>query len=100
MRSRRLSYSFAALLWLATVFELALIPIRAFQGALPEVPVFGRLLTQPEWADRLPPIVILAVLAWVLIEVLLHMAGYAGFPACWEALGIAKEVFESRQGSD
>ena len=34
-----------------------------------------------------------------IIEVLLHMAGYAGFPACWDALGIAKEVFESRQGS-
>ena len=74
MRSRRLSYGVAALLWLATVFELALIPIRAFQGALADVPVFGRLLTQPEWADRLPPIAILAVLAWVLIDVLLHVA--------------------------
>jgi 4-carboxymuconolactone decarboxylase len=29
-----------------------------------------------------------------VIEVLLHMAGYAGFPACWDALGVAKDVFE------
>ena len=29
-----------------------------------------------------------------IIEVLLQMAGYAGFPACWDALGTAKEVFE------
>ncbi len=30
-----------------------------------------------------------------IVEVLLQMAGYAGFPACWDALGIAKEVFDS-----
>lgn len=29
-----------------------------------------------------------------IIEVLLQMAGYAAFPACWDALGVAKEVFE------
>ena len=31
-----------------------------------------------------------------IIEVFLHTAGYAGFPACWEALGIAKEVFDGK----
>jgi 4-carboxymuconolactone decarboxylase len=29
-----------------------------------------------------------------VLETLLHMAAYAGFPACWEALRIADEVFK------
>src|SRR5437867_380223 len=29
-----------------------------------------------------------------IIEVLIQMAGYAGFPACWDALGVAREVFD------
>ena len=29
-------------------------------------------------------------------EVLLHMAGYAGFPAAWEGLRVAHEVLEKR----
>jgi 4-carboxymuconolactone decarboxylase len=33
-----------------------------------------------------------------ILETLLHMAPYAGFPACWDALVIANEVF-SRKGS-
>ncbi|MBI3940476.1 MAG: carboxymuconolactone decarboxylase family protein [Acidobacteria bacterium] len=31
-----------------------------------------------------------------IIEVLLHMAAYAGFPACWEGLTIADRVFKER----
>src|SRR5712692_3970263 len=29
-----------------------------------------------------------------VVETLLHIAPYAGFPACWEALQIAEKVFE------
>ena len=32
-----------------------------------------------------------------IIEVFVHTAGYAGFPACWDALGVAKEVFDERK---
>ncbi|HLI33578.1 MAG TPA: carboxymuconolactone decarboxylase family protein [Terriglobia bacterium] len=32
-----------------------------------------------------------------ILEALLHMAPYAGFPACWEGLLIADEVFKQRQ---
>ena len=31
-----------------------------------------------------------------IIETLLHIAPYAGFPACWEGLLIANEVFKSQ----
>ncbi|MGE3806045.1 MAG: carboxymuconolactone decarboxylase family protein [Gemmataceae bacterium] len=30
-----------------------------------------------------------------VIETLLHIAPYAGFPACWEGLALAKKVFEA-----
>jgi len=33
-----------------------------------------------------------------IVETLLQMAPYAGFPACWEGLLIADEVFKSRGG--
>ncbi len=33
-----------------------------------------------------------------IIEVLLHMAVYAGFPASWEALETARAVFDSQTG--
>jgi 4-carboxymuconolactone decarboxylase len=32
-----------------------------------------------------------------LLETLLQMAPYAGFPACWDALLIAHEVFKQKQ---
>ncbi len=32
-----------------------------------------------------------------ILETLLQMAPYAGFPACWEALVIADEVFKERK---
>ena len=32
-----------------------------------------------------------------ILETLLQMAPYAGFPACWEALLIADEVFRARK---
>jgi 4-carboxymuconolactone decarboxylase len=32
-----------------------------------------------------------------ILETLLQMAPYAGFPACWDALVIADEVFKQRQ---
>jgi 4-carboxymuconolactone decarboxylase len=35
-----------------------------------------------------------------IVEVLLQMAGFAGFPACWEALGVAKEVFATTSEAD
>jgi 4-carboxymuconolactone decarboxylase len=31
-----------------------------------------------------------------ITETLLHIAPYAGFPACWEGLTIAKRVFDER----
>jgi 4-carboxymuconolactone decarboxylase len=31
-----------------------------------------------------------------ILEALLQMAPYAGFPACWEGLLIANEVFKSK----
>jgi len=31
-----------------------------------------------------------------VLETILHMAVYAGFPACWEALVIADEVFSRK----
>jgi 4-carboxymuconolactone decarboxylase len=32
-----------------------------------------------------------------IVETLLHIAPYAGFPACWEGLTLAKKVFDERQ---
>ena len=32
-----------------------------------------------------------------ILETILHMAVYAGFPACWDALVIADEVFSRKQ---
>jgi alkylhydroperoxidase/carboxymuconolactone decarboxylase family protein YurZ len=29
-----------------------------------------------------------------VVETLLHLAPYAGFPACWEALAVARKVFD------
>jgi alkylhydroperoxidase/carboxymuconolactone decarboxylase family protein YurZ len=29
-----------------------------------------------------------------IIETLLHIAPYAGFPACWEGLTLARKVFQ------
>ena len=34
-----------------------------------------------------------------ILETLLQMAPYAGFPACWEALLIADEVLKGSKGS-
>lgn len=34
-----------------------------------------------------------------ILETLLQMAPYAGFPACWDALVIADEVFSRKQTS-
>lgn len=33
-----------------------------------------------------------------IVETLLQMAPYAGFPACWEGLLIADEVFKNKRG--
>jgi 4-carboxymuconolactone decarboxylase len=33
-----------------------------------------------------------------IVEALLHIAPYAGFPACWEALVIAERVFQETAG--
>ena len=33
-----------------------------------------------------------------IVETLLQMAPYAGFPACWEGLLVADEVFKSKGG--
>jgi 4-carboxymuconolactone decarboxylase len=33
-----------------------------------------------------------------IVETLLHIAPYAGFPACWEGLTIARKVLASRPG--
>lgn len=29
-----------------------------------------------------------------LVETMIQMAGYAGFPACWEGLAVVREVFD------
>jgi 4-carboxymuconolactone decarboxylase len=34
-----------------------------------------------------------------ILETILQMAAYAGFPACWDALVIADEVFSRKQAS-
>lgn len=34
-----------------------------------------------------------------ILETLLQMAPYAGFPACWEGLLIAEEVFKQRKAA-
>lgn len=33
-----------------------------------------------------------------IIETLLHIAPYAGFPACWEGLALADKVFREAEG--
>jgi 4-carboxymuconolactone decarboxylase len=33
-----------------------------------------------------------------ILETVLHMAPYAGFPACWEGLVLASEVFKQHRG--
>ena len=34
-----------------------------------------------------------------IVETLIQMAVYAGFPACWDALVIADEIFKKEKGS-
>jgi 4-carboxymuconolactone decarboxylase len=34
-----------------------------------------------------------------VVETLLHIAPYAGFPACWEGLALADKVFREADGS-
>jgi 4-carboxymuconolactone decarboxylase len=34
-----------------------------------------------------------------VVETLLHIAPYAGFPACWEGLALADKVFREAEGS-
>lgn len=34
-----------------------------------------------------------------IVEALLHLAPYAGFPACWDALIVADEVFSRKQSA-
>ena len=35
-----------------------------------------------------------------VVETLLHIAPYAGFPACWEGLAVADQVFGSGEGEE
>jgi 4-carboxymuconolactone decarboxylase len=35
-----------------------------------------------------------------ILETLLQMAPYVGFPACWEGLVIADEVFKERKAAE
>lgn len=35
-----------------------------------------------------------------IVEVLLHMAAYAGFPACWDGMEIAARVFEQHRAAN
>lgn len=35
-----------------------------------------------------------------IVETLLHIAPYAGFPACWEGLALADKVFREREGGE
>ena len=34
-----------------------------------------------------------------IVETMLQMAPYAGFPACWEGLTLARKVFREREGA-
>jgi alkylhydroperoxidase/carboxymuconolactone decarboxylase family protein YurZ len=34
-----------------------------------------------------------------VVETLLHVAPYAGFPACWEGLAVAHKVFQEQKGA-
>ena len=34
-----------------------------------------------------------------IVETLLHIAPYAGFPACWEGLALTDKVFREYDGS-
>src|SRR5258708_3424314 len=67
-----LSYLLCLIVWTGAVFELLLIAVKAVTGTLASEPLVGTLLTRSSGADRVAPITILLLLAWVLIESLLH----------------------------
>jgi biopolymer transport protein ExbB/TolQ len=70
MKTKWLSYRVATLLWLACFYEVSLVALRAYQGRLGETPIFGQLLTRG--VDSIAPIAVLGVLAWLLLDILLH----------------------------
>jgi biopolymer transport protein ExbB/TolQ len=72
MVRKGLSFGLAAFLWIACAFELAMLVVHAVRGTLAQARLVGSLLSQPALADRVVPIAVLAVLAWILLQVLSH----------------------------
>ncbi len=69
---KRLSYGLATFLWLVSVYEVALVALRAWQGTVAETPVVGALFAHPQWTERAAPVAILVIFGWVLLEAFLH----------------------------
>jgi len=70
MVQRGLALGLAAFSWLVCAFELIMLGIRATRGSLDDAGFVGRLLAQPDLADRAAPLAVLAVFAWIALQVL------------------------------
>jgi biopolymer transport protein ExbB/TolQ len=77
MRRSALSYGLALFLWLACAYELLVLAVLAVRGTVGEARFVGRLLAQPDAADRAVPIAVVVVFAWILSQVLARAVGIA-----------------------
>lgn len=74
---RMLSYGLAVFLGIVCAFELLMLLVHALRGTLGEARFVGRLLSQPELADRAVPIAVILVFAWILLQVVGRTTGVA-----------------------
>jgi biopolymer transport protein ExbB/TolQ len=72
MAQRGLSFGLAAFLWVACAFELFMLALRAIRGTLADSGFLGRLLAQPDLADRVAPLAVVLVFTWILLQVLVR----------------------------
>lgn len=71
MERKRLVFALALLLWIVSVYELITVAILSFFGSTSSLGFVGNLLTQEKWEDRVAPILILLIFAWILIDILI-----------------------------
>ena len=95
MSAKKLSYAAAVALWGICAWEAIIIVVRIVQGRLADIPLVGSLLDRGETVDLVAPAVVLALVAWVLIEMVFH------FRRVWRER-VASRLFEvaSQRASD
>lgn len=106
---KKLSYIFAALMWLASVYEVALFLIRLLQGSTAETPLIGVLFRQGvAVSERSIALVLTFVFSWVLLDLFFHfLRTYREQSAAtvlagsrdWNPTGITKNTFAAKRAA-